>query len=157
MGRRGFPAASRTEKLAKGERRPSRVNYAEPELPPPATLDPPAGLDGEGRAEWARQIAHLTDRGVLTAPDLTAFEDYCRALEELRRFEAKAKRAGPELAIAKGYQGMVIKLRAQVSHLRQQCGLTPASRSGVKATPSRTETNPAERYLRALPFTKPAS
>jgi P27 family predicted phage terminase small subunit len=156
MGRRGFAPAVTAEKIAKGERRPSRVNYAEPQLDGPSSLQPPAGLKGAGLTEWTRQIAHLSERGVLTTADLTAFEDYCRALTELRRYEAKARAAGLELAIAKGFQGMVIKLRAQVNQLRQQCGLTPSSRSGVKATPKPSETNPAERYLRALPRIRPA-
>lgn len=153
MGRRGPAPAPTVEKLAKGERRPSRVNYEEPQLPEPSSRDVPRGLDGAGKAEWERQIVSLADRGVLTDADLTAFEDYCRALTELRRFEIKAKKAGLELAIAKGYQGMVIKLRAQVNQLRQQCGLTPSSRSGVKAAKKAApeQVNPAERYLRAIP------
>lgn len=154
MAGKGFAPASKAEKLAKGERRPSRVNYQEPELAAPASLEPPDGLEGAGLTEWRKQIGILTDRGVLTAADLTAFEDYCRALEDLRRFEVKLKRAAPELAIAKGYVSAVVKLRAQVNVLRQQCGLTPVSRRGVKATATRPETSPADRYLRALPFTK---
>jgi P27 family predicted phage terminase small subunit len=152
MPGKGFAPAPKAVKLAKGERRPSRVNYEEPELPPPSSLAAPIGLDGAGKKEWDRQVALLSDRGVLTDSDLVAFEDYCRALSELRRFEVKARKAGPELAIAKGYQGVVIKLRAQVNQLRQQCGLTPSSRSGVKASrKSSGPANPAERYLRALP------
>ena len=122
-------------KLAKGESRPSRVNYDAPVLPAPENIAPPQGLGGAGKAEWMSQIGHLTTRGVLTAADLSAFEDYCRALTDLRLYEQKAKKSGPELAIAKGYQGMVIKLRAQCNQLRQQIGLTPSSRSGVKAAP----------------------
>lgn len=152
MGKRGFPAAPTALKLAKGERRPSRVNYDEPDLPPPAVEDAPAGLEGVGLDEWNAQIRLLSERGVLTEADLTAFEDYCRALSELRRYEATAKAAGEELAIAKGYQGMVVKLRAQVSQLRQQCGLTPSSRSGVKAAKQKDaqRDDPAARYLSAL-------
>jgi len=152
MGRTPQPTAVQ---VAKGERRPSRVNYEEPHLDAPSGVEPPHGLQGAGLAEWTRQIQHLSERGVLTTADLTAFEDYCRALTDLRRYEAKARKAGLELAIAKGYQGMVVKLRAQVNQLRQQCGLTPASRTGVKAHPKPTE-SPAERYLRALPGAKSA-
>jgi P27 family predicted phage terminase small subunit len=152
MGRRGPAAAPTAIKLAKGERRPSQVNYHEPVLDAPESHEAPSGLEGAGLEEWKGQIDHLSDRGVLTSADLTAFEDYCRALTELRRFEAKAKDAGEELAIAKGYQGMVVKLRAQVNQLRQQCGLTPSSRSGVKASKSKDPAvkDPASRYLNAL-------
>jgi len=147
-------------KLAKGERRPSRVNYQEPALP---TVDqapePPAGLASVGKAEWKALARHLTKAGVLTLADLTALENYCRSLSDLRRYEASAKRAGPELAIAKGYQGMVVKLRAQCSQLAQQFGLTPSSRSTVKALkkPGEQTASPAERYLRAISGGKPGA
>ena len=65
---------------------------------------------------------------------MTLFENYCRGLTDLRRYEIRARKAGPELAIAKGYAGMVVKLRAQVTQLQAQLGLTPSSRSGVKVT-----------------------
>lgn len=158
MGRRGVPPQPTAMKLAKGERRPSRVNYEEPELPKADSLDPPDGLNGEGLAEWTRQITVLSDAGVLTSSDLKAFEDYCRALSELRAYEAQAAEAGLELAIAKGYQGMVIKLRTQVNQLRQQCGLTPSSRSHIRAAKKDEPTSsPAERYLRAIPGGKASS
>lgn len=133
MGRRGPAPAPTAEKRLKGESRPSRINSDEPQLPAPKTHRPPAGLSGPGRSEWTRLVAVLSDRGVLTEADLAAFEDYCRALSHLRSYEAKAKGVGLELAIAKGYAGMVVKLRAQVSQLRAQVGLSPASRSAVKA------------------------
>lgn len=152
MGRRGPAPAPSPLKLAKGERRPSRVNYDEPTLEPASTLEPPPDLAGLGLEEWTRLIGMLSERGVLTEADLSAFGDYCRALTELRRYEATSLAAGEELAIAKGYQGMVIKLRAQVNQLRQQCGLTPSSRSGVKAVKGKDKTanDPAARYLSAL-------
>lgn len=105
----------------------------EPQLPEPKSHRPPAGLTGPGRSEWLRLVRVLAERGILTEADLAAFEDYCRALSHLRSYEAKAKGVGLELAIAKGYAGMVVKLRAQVSQLRAQVGLSPSSRSAVKA------------------------
>jgi P27 family predicted phage terminase small subunit len=134
MGRRGQAPAPTAVKLARGETRPSRINSDEPVLPAPTTHASPKGLTGAGKAEWDAQLAILVERGVVTVADLTAFEDYCRSLTDLRTFEAKAKKAGPELAIAKGYQGMVVKLRQQCNQLRQQCGLTPSSRTAVKAS-----------------------
>jgi P27 family predicted phage terminase small subunit len=133
VGRRG-PAPAPTElQIARGETRPSRINHNEPELPAPSTLQAPKGLIGPGRQEWEKVAPQLSKAGVLRDTDRTALEDYCRTLTELRGYEDAAKKAGPEFAIAKGYQGMVIKLRAQCSQLRQQLGLTPSSRAGVKA------------------------
>lgn len=134
MGRRGPPPAPTAEKLAKGETRPSRVNHDEPDLPKvKAGTKPPSGLFGAGLAEWKRLFPMLTAAGVMKDTDLLALEDYCRVITELRRYEGSAKNAGPELAIAKGFQGMVVKLRTQANQLRQQLGLTPSSRSAIKA------------------------
>lgn len=132
MGRRGPPQAPTAEKTAKGETRPSRVNHKEPELPPVSTHRSPKGLDGAGKREWERLCPMLVAAAVLKDSDLMALEDYCRTISDLRKYENAAKRAGAERAIAKGTQGMVIKLRAQANQLRQQLGLTPSSRSNLR-------------------------
>lgn len=163
MPGRGFPPAPTVEKLAKGERRPSRINYDEPKLDPPPEdkLRPPSGLQGAGLREWRAQVRRLAERGVLTEADLTAFEDYCRALSELRALEQKARTADRAHDAKAWYrcQNLVLKVRSQVAMLRSQCGLTPSSRSAVRvakpmAMPVET---PAERYLRALPGGKPSA
>lgn len=154
MGRRGPRPAPTALKLAKGERRPSRVNYEEPQLPAvqAAALAPPTGLEGAGLAEWQRVAPLLSTAGVLKDTDLVALEDYCRTLTELRRFEGKARKAGPELSIAKGYAGMAIKLRAQANTLRRELGLTPSSRAGVKGSqPQEEKDAKVARYLNAIP------
>lgn len=89
----------------------------------------------------------LSSGGVLKDTDLAHLEDYCRALTDLRKFEAAAKKAGAELAIAKGYQGMVVKLRAQCSQLRQQLGMTPSSRTGVKADKTGSKSSDDDRFF----------
>jgi len=102
-------------------------------------------------AEWTRLASMLVECGVLTGADLRAFGDYCRVLTDTELYEAQAKEAGPELAIAKGYQGMVIKLRAQANQLRVQLGLTPSARSTVKAVKKGAKAeSPGARYLNAL-------
>jgi P27 family predicted phage terminase small subunit len=134
MGLRGPKPKPTALKLAKGETRPSRVNYEEPELPAPTSLDPPAGLEGAGLVEWKLHAKSLTEAGVLRAADLAAFEDYCRALTELRGYEADAKKMGRAAALASDYQKVVRETRDQVARLRARVGLDPSSRSGVKAT-----------------------
>ena len=134
MGARGPKPAPTVLKLLRGETRPSRVNHAEPTLPPPSTLSPPPTLKGAGLREWLRLVGSLSTAGVLTDGDMSLFEDFCRALSDLRRCEAKAARLGLERAIATGVQGTAIKLRAQVTQLRAHLGLTPSSRSGIRGT-----------------------
>lgn len=151
MGRHGPKPKPTAIKLAKGETRPSRVNYDEPELPEPHSLAPPAGLVGEGRRIWSRLAVPLKEAGILRDADLEALEDYCRALTELRVYEAAAKKAGPASAIKRGLSGMVVRLRAQSSQLRAQLGLTPSSRTAVKATrPPEKLSNDHARFFGAL-------
>jgi P27 family predicted phage terminase small subunit len=151
MGLRGPKSAPTVIRLLRGERRPSRVNRDEPDLPPPASLAPPVKLTGPGRLEWLRLADTLAARGVLTDADLSAFEDYCRALSDLRRVEDKAKRVGIERAIAAGLQNAAVKLRGQVAQLRAALGLTPSSRASVKrAGPSM----PAKSRLEQFKLTK---
>jgi P27 family predicted phage terminase small subunit len=159
MPGKGFPPMPTAEKLARGETRPSRVNYDEPKIEPPTgdELQPPEGLDGAGRKEWTKQIDRLATRGVLTAADLSAFEDYCRAFTNLREWEERV-RCETDTKLALRRQNMVLKLRAQVNVLRRECGLTPSSRSQVRVTTPMKgpgPANPAERYLRVLPNSKP--
>lgn len=134
MGARGPKPQPSALKLLRGNPGKRAVNKDEPTLPAPSrgALEPPEELQGAGRAEWERLVGDLVTGGVLTVADMGAFEDYCRGLSDLRRYEAKAKKAGPELAIAKGYQGMVVKLRAQVAQLRDRVGCSPSGRSQVK-------------------------
>jgi P27 family predicted phage terminase small subunit len=150
---RGRPAQPTALKLAKGERRPSRTNPERPELPPvPASgLVAPAGLVGAGLAEWVRLAGPLAEAGVLQTSDLVALENYCRTLTDLRQYERKAKRAGCELAIAKGYANQTIKLRTQVNILARELGLTPSSRSMLKVAPKKAaQEGPKEAYLSAI-------
>lgn len=149
MGRRGPAAAPTQVKIARGETRPSRTNHDEPDVPSPASgaLADPKGLAGVGLQEWRTQSVLLTDAGVLKATDLGVLEDYCRAVSDLRKFEIAARKAGPELAIAKGFAGMVIKVRAQCNQLRKELGLTPSSRAGIKADKSGGQSDDDERFF----------
>jgi phage terminase small subunit len=153
MAGRGFPPASKAEKLAKGETRPSRVNYDEPVHEKPSSLAAPKGLTGAGLKEWTAQIDRLVQRGVVTDADMTAFTDYCFRIARLDWYRKKEKQAGPELAIAKGYTGAVLKTEASVDRLRDRLGLTPVSRSSVKAKPGKPPASdkPVDLYLRAIP------
>jgi P27 family predicted phage terminase small subunit len=154
MGSRGPKSAPTAIKLAKGERRPSRVNHSEPDLPAVSSLPTPRGLTGAGKREWKRIAAILRDAGILRETDTVVLENYCRSLTNLRDFETKAVEFGPEKAIATGIQGVVIKLRAQVNALGRELGLTPSSRSSIHVPKAAAPTGgdpKLKRYLQALP------
>lgn len=171
MPRTGRPAQPLALKLAKGERRPSRVNYDEPVLPVARGTDPPAGLTGAGLREWLRIASMLVEAGVLKDPDLPAMEDYCRRLTDLRalelelaaqraavRFQEKAKDIDFALLVS-GWKAIdsaekrLIALQSQVNVLRREIGATPSSRSAVKVPPRKQNESPKDktaRYMSAI-------
>jgi len=169
--RTGRPAQPIALKLAKGERRPSRVNYDEPVLPVARGTDPPEGLKGAGLREWLRITSMLVEAGVLKDTDLPAMEDYCRRLTDLRALEVEiAAQRGvvkrmegqkePDLALlVSGWKAIdatekrLIVLQAQVNVLRREIGLTPSSRSAVKVPqrkPEESSKDKAARYMSAI-------
>lgn len=177
MPRTGRPPQPTEVKIAKGERRASRINYNAPTLPPVSRgIDPPKGLRGAGLEEWLRIASQLATAGVLKDPDLPAMEDYCRRLTDLRETEgeldhARENAAAMERAIAKKEEGadldrlvmtwkliaslqrQVIQLQAQVNVLRREIGATPSSRSAVKVPPAKdadSAADKAKRYMVAL-------
>jgi len=158
-------------KLAKGERRPSRVNYDEPVLPAARGTDPPEGLIGPGLREWLRIASQLVDAGVLKDADLPAMEDYCRRLTDLRALEVelaaervavrkqeKAEKPDFDLMV-RGWKAIdsaekrLIALQSLVNVLRREIGATPSSRSAVKVPqrkPEESTKDKAARYMSAI-------
>jgi phage terminase small subunit len=171
MGRFGPAPQPVALKIAKGERRPSRVNYDEPTLPAARGTDPPEGLTGAGLKEWLRIASMLVEAGVLKEPDLPAMEDYCRRLTDLRALELelatqraavrkqeKAEKPDFELMV-RGWKAIdsaekrLIALQSQVNVLRREIGATPSSRSAVKVPqrkPEESTKDKAARYMSAI-------
>lgn len=87
----------------------------------------PAWLSVEARAEWRRIMPALTERRVLTTPDLGMAEAFCVALGRVRQLERIIQKAGDDLDLA--------LVRAQdkatmtARQLAAELGLTPVSRS----------------------------
>lgn len=148
MGRRGPAPLPTAIKAARGTLQKCRTNHEEPQLAPPKVTDPPAGLRGRGLVEWKRLVEPLIDAGVLRDADMVTFELYCRTLSDLEGYERLTSR-NRELALAKGYAGMVVKLRNQAKQLAAELGLTPSSRSGVKAV-EKKQPGTVERFLRRV-------
>jgi P27 family predicted phage terminase small subunit len=134
MGKRGPKASPTIVKLARGERRPSRINYAEPQPTPPCQVEVPKGLSGPGLELWQSLIGPLAECGLITVADVATFELVCRATTQLRVLESRLEQFLPEEAIAKGLTNAVLKLRHQLLQLRSECGLTPSSRQAVVST-----------------------
>jgi phage terminase small subunit len=131
MGKRGPARQPTSLKVARGNPGKRPLNQDEPEFEPPAALDPPADLKGAGLVEWRGQADRLVQAGVLTAADMSGFTSYCRLLTE----EEIVQKLVAEDPKAKDLhmRNYLIKVRAQANQYRAQYGLTPSSRSGVKA------------------------
>lgn len=133
MGRRGPPAQPTVLKIERGNPGKRALNHDEPELTRASSTKPPASLKGRARKEWVQLADELIEKGVLTVADLTAFETYCQLVGECDTYERLIRRVGRTDAHKLGYAGFLLKLRAQQKQYAAELGLTPSSRSGVKA------------------------
>ncbi len=149
MGRRGPKPLPTAIKAARGTLQKCRTNPDEPELAPPSSLTPPPDLKGKGRVEWLRLVKDLTEKGVLRDADMTTFEGYCRTLTLLEMIEKQIRRVGLAGALATGLLGNRIKLQTQTKQLAAELGLTPSSRSGVKAVEKKAP-GKLEQFLRVV-------
>lgn len=145
MGKRGPKPLPTALRLAKGTPSHHRQNDAEPELPPPNDRTPPPTLAGLGLVEWHLNIDALIDKGVLTQADMIAFRQYCTVVTEVDELERK-------LATMRGLADRKLKwskylqtLRNRLGQQQAAIGLTPSSRSGVKAVKAPVSAEQANR------------
>jgi P27 family predicted phage terminase small subunit len=132
MGRRGPPPQPTALKIERGNPGQRPLNHAEPELAA-ATAEVPVGMKGRARKEWSRLVDELISKGVLTVGDMHAFEEYCRLVGEVDEYEKMINKVGRADAHKLGYANYLLKLRTQLRQQAAHLGLTPSSRSGVKA------------------------
>ena len=151
MGRRGPKPEPTALRLLKGNPGKRGINHDEP-IPPPgedADWAVPATLGASARVEWERQVGVLREIGVLTLADRTIFEVYCQAVGDL----ADAQRTLDVLVTAGAHQAavdvrdQVMKLRNQVKQLAAEIGVTPSSRSGVKAAKTKPASSSKDRFF----------
>ena len=132
MGRRGPQPQPTVLKLARGNPHQHALNRDEPELAP-ASRRVPKGVTGRAKEEWHRLVDELIAKGVLTVGDMHAFEEYCRLVGDVDEYERLIKRKGREDSHKLGYANYLLRLRTQLRQQAAHLGLTPSSRSGVKA------------------------
>jgi P27 family predicted phage terminase small subunit len=139
-------------KLVKGTARPHRLNKAEPQ---PAILvpEPPAHLDERARAKFTAMAETLARHGLMTELDTGALARYavvwCRWIE----VEAEVKRRGPIVKTEGGniiqnpYLSVANKCLLQMAQIESEFGLTPSSRSRIRAVAPADAADPFEEYL----------
>lgn len=138
MGARGPKPAPRHLKVLHGEKRPSRVNYREPQAPAEDEVVAPDFLDDDARAVWDRLAPTLRARSMLTIWDVDLFAVYCTAVTHHRR---AARMVNADGVTVSGDGGRTVKhpamqvLRDQamiLATLSGRFGLSPSDRAQIE-------------------------
>lgn len=143
MGRGGPPPTPTALRLLRGNPGKRPINTEEPALER-ANTAPPKGLKGKARAEWVRLVDELVDKGLLSVAELEAFRAYCELVAEVDEYQRLIRRVGREDAHRLGYVGHLLKARTQLRQFMLALGLTPTTRSGVRAIKT-AQTSDAQR------------
>jgi P27 family predicted phage terminase small subunit len=138
-GRKPIPTAQK--KLA-GNPGKRKLNADEPELPVEAP-DPPDWLDAEARAEWDRMTAQLLAAGTLAkayraplAAYCEAWSRYTAAVRDIRETGGEVVKSPNGYPILNPYASARNRALATLQSLAAEFGLTPSSKSRVKAAKS---------------------
>ncbi len=135
MGRRGFPAAPGSVKLALGETRPSRVNFLEPS---PRRRAPamPKDMDDGAKAVWRRVLREMGHTEVIRAADADVLRCYCEAVSQYQTTMRLLTSSGP-LVRSRGdlvknpLHQIVRDNRDAVRLFARELGLSPSGRAGL--------------------------
>jgi phage terminase small subunit len=111
-GRKPKPTAL---KILEGAQ-PCRINYREPVMASADCPKAPAWLGKFGQDLWKQLAPVLTSAGLLTLGDIPAFEQLCDEFDTIRR------------------DPLCSPARDRYRRLLVEFGLTPSSRSRIKAT-----------------------
>lgn len=136
-GRRPLPTSL---KVIRGTARRGRLNKDEPQ-PPLAVPQPPPHLDERARAKFIEMAELLARFGVMTELDSGALARYavvwCRWVDA----EDAIRRLGPSVTTVAGNQvqnphlSTANRCLSQLAQIEAEFGLTPSSRSRVRASP----------------------
>jgi P27 family predicted phage terminase small subunit len=154
MGKRGFPPQPTALKIARGNPGKRPLNHEEPQLRP-AGLKPPVTLKGKALEEWERLGPDLVDAGVLTVGDLSTFETYCRLVGQEAEYQKKSQKHKDDATQQLRYDSHLLKIRAQKKQYAAELGLTPSSRSGVKAKKPKDQTDDRRRKFGLISSSTP--
>lgn len=145
-------------KIVQGTARPDRMNEDEP-VPPAGDIVPPAWLKKRARRLWAEMSPILMQMGVLTTADVQAFAVLCETQAEFIEARADVAKRGTEIERTRyGKDGMpFVETRdnpsvriasdagKRVKAMMVEFGMSPSSRSRVKATPAPKEKSALEK------------
>lgn len=137
MGRRGPAPESAASKLARGETRPSRVNFEEP-LPRQSAPAMPRGMEPEAQAVWRRILRDMAP-GVIVSVDGDLLRMFCEAVVDYHAARKLLRTGGPLIRGARGNElvvnpagRLVRETREGARLLARELGLSPAARAGLR-------------------------
>jgi len=135
VGRRGPAKVPAGVKLARGETRPSRVNYLEPQ-PPANAPAMPTDMDDRARAVWARVIAEMAPTGVIRGADADVLRCYCEAVSAYELAQRMLAGSSPLVRtrgeLVKNPLHQVVRdARDAVRLFARELGLSPSARAGL--------------------------
>jgi P27 family predicted phage terminase small subunit len=139
-------------KVVKGTARPHRLNKDEPR-PPVAVPLPPPHLDDRARAKFTEIAEMLARYGVMTELDAGALARYAVIWCRWTDAEAEVKRRGPVVKTEAGnivqnpFLAVANKCVLQMGQIESEFGMTPASRSRIRASAPADQADPFEEYL----------
>lgn len=134
-GRKPKPTAV---KILEGNPGKRPLNDAEPR--PTAKLPPcPKHLNDEAKKEWRRISKELLKAGLLTTIDRAVLATYCQAWGRWVEAEEQLRKHGPIVKSPSGYPiqnpylSVANKAMQQMQKVMPELGMTPSSRSRIKA------------------------
>lgn len=144
MARRGPAPTPTALKLARGETRPSGLNYEEP-TPRRRLPTMPKDIDPEARRVWRRVLREMGETRVVTAADADLLRAYCEAVASYVRNRRLLSESG---ALVRGARGrdlvksplhqIVREERDAIRLLARELGLSPSARVGLRIDMSRS-------------------
>jgi P27 family predicted phage terminase small subunit len=139
-------------KVVKGTARAHRINPSEP-TPTVTVPDPPEHLDERAKGKFTSAVEMLARHGIMTELDAGALARYavvwCRWIDA----EAEVKRRGPVVKTEGGnviqnpFLAVANKCMLQMGQIESEFGMTPSSRTRIRAVAAYDTADPFEEYL----------
>ena len=148
-GRKGLPV--QIHKL-RGTFRPDRHNADAP-APAPGLVPAPAHLDKTGKQEYRRAGKLLLRMRTLTPADMAGLACYAAAWSRLIEAQTKLRETGLVIKSPAGfpcispYLSIVRQATEELRKWSSELGLTPASRTKLKAAPEDFSSDPMQKFL----------
>jgi P27 family predicted phage terminase small subunit len=138
MGRHGPAPEPVAAKLARGETRPSRVNFESP-IPTSGLPPMPGDMSEVAKRVWRRVVQQMPP-GVITGADYDLLRVYCEAVARYKQAMKSYYKTGPLIRarrdssqVVKNPLGQVVRDTAeQIRLVGRELGLSPAARAGMR-------------------------